>query len=174
MARHLLDLVLTGIREANTSDPSDGFDYLDETEVMVLKEAWNMIDVFSRVEAAGEKSIKCREQTGWITTGEALVALKLSGLYIVPNEGTAEANEWEDRIWQPRGVHAKSRKSDVYELEDEAHDKAVPCHLGDIDRDMKGAVAIGWPEFLAIVGALQNPAKCRGGKVGLARIDVSR
>ena len=162
------------LREANTSDPSDGFDYLDETEVMVLKEAWNMIDVFSRVEAAGEKSIKCREQTGWITTGEALVALKLSGLYIVPNEGTAEANEWEDRIWQPRGVHAKSRKSDVYELEDEAHDKAVPCHLGDIDRDMKGAVAIGWPEFLAIVGALQNPAKCRGGKVGLARIEVSR
>jgi hypothetical protein len=42
-------------------------------------------------------------------------------------------------------------------------------HLADIDRDMNGAVAIAWPEFLATVAALQNPRKCRGGKPGLVR-----
>ena len=129
-----------------------------------------MMDPFTKErEAQGEKAIKCREQTGYLFTSEALVALKLCGLYEVPNEGSDEAKEWEDRVWQPREERAKLRKSDKYEIEDLEHDSMEPCHFGDIDRDMKGAVAIGWPEFLAIVGALQNPKKCRGKTPGLTR-----
>ena len=159
------------LKEADVNSESDGFDYLDEVEVLVLKEAWAMMDPFSKdQEAPGEKSIKCRTQTGYLFTREVLVALKLCGLYEVPTEGTDEAKEWEDRVWQPRDERAKNRKSDKYELEDPEHDRMEPCHLGDIDRDMKGSVAIGWPEFLAIVGALQEPKKCRGGKPGLTRV----
>ena len=158
------------LMEADANTDSDGFDCLDEIEVLILKEAWNMMDPFTKErEAQGEKAIKCREHTGYLFTSEALVALKLCGLYEVPNEGSDEAKEWEDRVWQPREERAKLRKSDKYEIEDLEHDSMEPCHFGDIDRDMKGAVAIGWPEFLAIVGALQNPKKCRGKTPGLTR-----
>jgi hypothetical protein len=163
------------LKEADINTESDGFDYLDEAEVLILKEAWTMMDPFSKdQEALGEKSIKCRHQTGYLFTSEVLVALKLCGLYEVPSEGTDDAKEWEDRVWQPREERARNRKSNKYELEDPAHDNMEPCHLGDIDRDMKGAVAIGWPEFLAIVGALQNPKKCRSGKPGLTRVSTGQ
>ena len=156
------------LKEADTSTDETTLDYLDEAEVLVLKEAWVMIDPFYKVESPGGGS-KCRTQTGYITTNEVIIALKLSGLYETPPEGTPEAMLWDDSVWQPRGKNINNAKSEEYPKEDKAHDEQEVYHLADIDRDMNGAVAIAWPEFLEIVAALQNPRKCRGGRQGLVR-----
>ena len=212
------------LQEADTASDTADYDTLDEDEVsvtrnrarmcshlsqirltpvalvwqvLILKEAFLLIDPYDKRENG------TRTRTGFITTQEFFIALKLTGppshpseslglgwplpgasshsvvvawagLYAIPPDGTDEYKVWEDRVWQASQERLGNEQK---EYQDDAdREVAEVYHLADIDRDKQGIVTIDWPEFLEIVAKLQNPRKCRGGKAGLVRLrtDASR
>jgi hypothetical protein len=150
------------LQEADTASDTADYDTLDEDEVLILKEAFLLIDPYDKRENG------TRTRTGFITTQEFFIVLKLTGLYDIPPDGTDEYKVWEDRVWQASQERLGNEQEEY--RADADREVAEVYHLADIDRDKQGIVTIDWPEFLEIVAKLQNPRKCRGGKPGLVRL----